>query len=153
MNSRDAFGVVVGCCENCGKTIYKHDTRYWVKLGKSELQMCKNCVVIEAEEDTDKFNDENVNDIDTGVTKTIDKRMAMDALAKQGMVSAMVVIDRLPSVKLPIWGLPVSSDRPLADEEVVSRLRDIQKQIGGSYAIQRAIEIIEALSSVQPESC
>lgn len=51
MNSRDAFGVVVGYCENCGKTIYKHDTRYWVKLGKSELQMCKNCVVIEAEED------------------------------------------------------------------------------------------------------
>lgn len=61
----------------------------------------------------------------------------------------------LPSAQLPIWGLPVSTDRPLADEEVVSRLRDIQKQVGGSYAIDRAIEVIEAvqaLPSAQPDN-
>lgn len=57
-------------------------------------------------------------------------------------------LQRLPSAQPePIWGLPVSADRPLADVEIVSRLRDIQKQIpGGSYAIDRAIEIIEAVA-------
>ena len=57
-------------------------------------------------------------------------------------------IKALPSAHPePIWGLPVSADRPLADVEIVSRLRDIQKQIpGGSYAIDRAIEIIEAVA-------
>jgi len=57
-------------------------------------------------------------------------------------------IKALPSAQPePIWGLPVSADRPLADVEIVPRLRDIQKQIpGGSYAIDRAIEIIEAVA-------
>ena len=46
----------------------------------------------------------------------------------------------------PIWGLHASVDRPLGDLEIVPRLREIQKQIGGSYAIDRAIEIIEAVA-------
>lgn len=50
-----------------------------------------------------------------------------------------------------IWGLPVSADRPLADVEIIPRLRSIQMQVGGSYAIDRAIEIIEAVASTQPE--
>ena len=43
----------------------------------------------------------------------------------------------------PLWGKTVEDGRPLADREIVSRLRDIQKQVGGSYAIDRAIEVIE----------
>lgn len=60
--------------------------------------------------------------------------------------------EHLPSAQ-PEWGLLVDVDRPLADKEIVSRLRDIQKQIGGSYAIDRAIEVIEAVAeqSTQPE--
>ena len=49
------------------------------------------------------------------------------------------------------WGKPVGDGRPLADSEVVPRLRDIQKQIGGSYAIDRAIEVLEQLPPAQPE--
>ena len=41
------------------------------------------------------------------------------------------------------WGYTATIDRPLADKEIVFRLRAIQKQIGGSYAIDRAIEVIE----------
>lgn len=45
------------------------------------------------------------------------------------------------------WGYTPTYERPLADVEIVPRLRDIQKQIpGGSYAIDRAIEIIEAVA-------
>lgn len=51
----------------------------------------------------------------------------------------------------PLWGKTVEVERPLADIEIVSRLRAIQKQVGGSYAIDRAIEIIEAVASAQPE--
>lgn len=62
--------------------------------------------------------------------------------------SINAVKHHLPSAQPePIWGLPVSADRPLADVEIVPRLREIQKQIpGGSYAIDRAIEIIEAVA-------
>lgn len=57
-------------------------------------------------------------------------------------------IGNLPSAQPePIWGLPVSADRPLADVEIIPRLRQIQAGIpGGSYAIDRAIEIIEAVA-------
>lgn len=51
MNDKYSFRIIVGCCENCGRTIYKHDTRYWVKLGRAELQLCENCVVIETDEE------------------------------------------------------------------------------------------------------
>lgn len=45
------------------------------------------------------------------------------------------------------WGYTPTYERPLADVEIIPRLRDIQKQIpGGSYAIDRAIEIIEAVA-------
>ena len=44
------------------------------------------------------------------------------------------------------WGYTPTPERPLADVEIVSRLKSIQKQIGGSYAIDRAIEIIEAVA-------
>lgn len=40
----------------------------------------------------------------------------------------------------------VKLEVPLADKEIVSRLRTIQMQVGGSYAIDRAIEIIEAVA-------
>ena len=60
------------------------------------------------------------------------------------------ILRRLPSAR-PDWGKPVGDGRPLADSEVVPRLRDIQKQIGGSYAIDRAIEVLERLQDAQPE--
>lgn len=46
----------------------------------------------------------------------------------------------------PFWGYHASAGRPLGDNEIISRLRDIQKQIGGSYAIDRAVEVIEAIA-------
>ena len=53
----------------------------------------------------------------------------------------------LPSIQPePEWGLPVSINRPLSDREIIPRLREIQRQIGGSYAIDRAIELIKALA-------
>ena len=44
------------------------------------------------------------------------------------------------------WGYASTHERPLADVEIVPRLRTIQRQVGGSYAIDRAIEIIEAVA-------
>ena len=61
-------------------------------------------------------------------------------------------LEKLPSVQLD-WGKPVGDGRPLADGEVIARLQDIKKQIGGSYAIDRAIEVLKGLSSVQPTPC
>lgn len=51
-----------------------------------------------------------------------------------------------PAQPEPEWGLPVSINRPLSDREIIPRLRAIQRQIGGSYAIDRAIELIKALA-------
>lgn len=36
-------------------------------------------------------------------------------------------------------------EHPLSDEEIIPRLRDIQAQVGGSYAIDRAIEALTVL--------
>lgn len=60
------------------------------------------------------------------------------------------LISVLPSAQPePIWGLPVSADRPLADVEIIPRLRQIQAGIpGGDYAIDRAIEVIEAVQAL-----
>lgn len=44
------------------------------------------------------------------------------------------------------WGYTPTYERPLADREIIPRLRSIQMQVGGSYAIDRAIEIIEAVA-------
>lgn len=44
------------------------------------------------------------------------------------------------------WGYTPTYERPLADDEIVPRLRDINALLGGSYAIDRAIEIIEAVA-------
>lgn len=52
----------------------------------------------------------------------------------------------------PIWGLPVSADRPLADVEIIPRLRQIQAGIPGrDYAIDRAIEVIEAVCRMEDD--
>ena len=85
---------------------------------------------------------------------TIYRQAAIEALREEfkrtptTAIRAMHRIEQLPPAQPePIWGLPVSADRPLADMEIVSRLRDSQKQIpGGSYAIDRANEIIEAVA-------
>lgn len=42
--------------------------------------------------------------------------------------------------------------KPLDDKEVIERLRDIDKQLGGSYAIQRAIEVMEQGNAWVPVS-
>ena len=54
-------------------------------------------------------------------------------------------------VKLTDWGKPIGDGRPLADSEVIPRLQDIKRQIGGSYAIERAIEVLEELPSASTE--
>ena len=54
-------------------------------------------------------------------------------------------------VKLTDWGKPIGDGRPLADSEIIPRLQDIKRQIGGSYAIERAIEVLEELPSASAE--
>jgi len=54
-------------------------------------------------------------------------------------------------VKLTDWGKPIGDGRPLADSEVIPRLQDIKRQIGGSYAIERAIEVLEELPPASPD--
>lgn len=44
------------------------------------------------------------------------------------------------------WGYTPTYERPLADNEIVPCLRGIKAQLGESYAIDRAIEIIEAVA-------
>ena len=61
---------------------------------------------------------------------------------------ALTAVSKLPSVQPEpeiYWGYTPTYERPLADDEIVPRLRDINAQLGGSYAIDRAIEIIEAV--------
>jgi len=70
----------------------------------------------------------------TGLSKTIEKE-----------------IKALPSSQQE-WGKPVGDGRPLADSEIIPRLQDIKAQIGGSYAIDRAIEVLEGLQDAQPKS-
>ena len=41
------------------------------------------------------------------------------------------------------------AEHPLADSEIVPRLRQIQEQIGGSYAIERAIELMQAQTGLK----
>ena len=54
-------------------------------------------------------------------------------------------------VKLTDWGKPIGDGRPLADSEIIPRLQDIKRQIGGSYAIERAIEVLEELQSASTD--
>lgn len=86
-----------------------------------------------------------------------------DLIDRQAAINALYHIDEyngrsieairhLPSAQID-WGKPVGDGRPLADGEVIARLKDIKKQIGGSYAIDRAIEVLKWLSSVQPTPC
>lgn len=62
----------------------------------------------------------------------------------------LTAIVNLPSAQID-WGKPVGDGRPLADSEVIPRLQTIKAQIGGSYAIERAIDVLEQLPSAQPE--
>ena len=64
--------------------------------------------------------------------------------------SVRATIDHTPSAQ-PDWGKPVGDGRPLADSEIIPRLQDIKEQVGGSYAIDRAIEVLEQLPSAQPD--
>lgn len=57
---------------------------------------------------------------------------------------------KLPSAQ-PDWGKSVGNGRPLADCEIIPRLQAIKAQIGGSYAIDRAIEVLEGLRGEQDE--
>ena len=54
-------------------------------------------------------------------------------------------------VKLTDWGKPIGAGRPLADSEVIPILQDINREIGGSYSIERAIEVLEELPSASPD--
>ena len=88
----------------------------------------------------------------------IDRRAAIEELDRGAWgvewdkALAKAMLKSLPSAQID-WGKPVGDGRPLADGEVIARLQDIKKQIGGSYAIDRAIEVLKWLSSVQPTPC
>ena len=69
------------------------------------------------------------------------------SITMNGMYLCEKAVRNQPSAQPePIWGLHASVGRPLGDLEIVPRLREIQKQIGGSYAIDRAVEVIEAIA-------
>ena len=89
--------------------------------------------------------------LDTYMNKCLKEgHMVMRAYAKadrKRIEEDIHIIQNLPSIQSEIyWGYTPTAERPLADLEIVSRLRSIQKQMGGSYAIDRAIEIIEAVA-------
>lgn len=60
-----------------------------------------------------------------------------------GLLDGTACIQPEPEI---YWGYTPTYERPLADDEIVPRLRDINAQLGGSYAIDRAIEVIEAVA-------
>ena len=60
-----------------------------------------------------------------------------------GLLDGTACIQPEPEI---YWGYTPTYERPLADDEIVPRLRDINAQLGVSYAIDRAIEIIEAVA-------
>ena len=84
------------------------------------------------------------------VDKSVAKRLLLQM--KSAQPEPMCINFNEPiKVKLTDWGKPIGDGRPLADSEVIPRLQDIKRQIGGSYAIERAIEVLEGLQSTQPE--
>ncbi len=42
---RDAFGKLIGFCENCRGNIYEHDVRFYVDLHNRRLLFCHYCVI------------------------------------------------------------------------------------------------------------
>ena len=89
--------------------------------------------------------------LDTYMNECLKKGyMVMRAYAKadrKRIEEDIYIIQNLPSVQSEIYlGYTPTPERPLADVEIVSRLKSIQRQIGGSYAIDRAIEVIEAVA-------
>ena len=80
--------------------------------------------------------------------------MAIDALEKMPSAEPepmCINLNESIKVKLTDWGKPIGDGRPLADSEIIPRLQDIKRQIGGSYAIERAIEVLEELPSASTE--
>lgn len=59
-------------------------------------------------------------------------------------------IEALPSAQPKPFGMieHAGIEHPLSDREIIPRLRDIQAQVGGSYAIDRAIEIMESAKPI-----
>ena len=75
------------------------------------------------------------------------KKNYPDACYEQLREAVDTAISALQKQEVEIyWGYTPTCKRPLADNEIVSRLRDIKAQLGGSYAIDRAIEIIKAVA-------
>ena len=46
MNSKTAFGVYVGICENCRRMLYESSKRYWVRFNRDNYCFCENCVTV-----------------------------------------------------------------------------------------------------------
>ena len=107
------------------------------------------------------------NGTDINVGSTISRDAAIKALMKRdkelrninwydkpfaegecrGIDYALEIVNALPPAQPEpeiYWGY--TYERPLEDVKIVPRLRAIQRQVGGSYAIDRAIEIIEAVA-------
>lgn len=78
-------------------------------------------------------------------------RIALANLPSAQLEPICINLNEPIKVKLTDWGKPIGDGRPLADSEVIPRLQDIKRQIGGSYAIERAIEVLEDLLSVSPD--
>lgn len=91
---------------------------------------------------------------------------AADGYAERRVDDALQVIEELQSVQLGTNLAEVGTDcisrqafgtikhagpeHPLSDSEIIPRLREIRDQVGGSYAIDRVIELMQA---AQPELC
>lgn len=39
------FGASAGKCDNCGRLLYEHNTRYWVKIQHDVYLLCDNCAM------------------------------------------------------------------------------------------------------------
>jgi len=110
------------------------------------------------------MSDSNTNQHVESVGDLISRQAAIDAICTEGTrlerngTVAMAeikqwcvdILEALPSAQ-PNWGKPAGNGRPLADSEIIPRLQDIKIQVGDSYAIDRAIEVLEWLSSAQHE--
>ena len=74
----------------------------------------------------------------------ISRKAAIDALGKEGLITAMVIIDRVPSSQ------PVAKDTNVLSNDMISRQGAID-QLHQSYNLLDAERRLEDMPSTQPE--
>ena len=76
----------------------------------------------------------------------INRKAAIDALGKEGLITAMVIIDRLPSTQTVARDINVLSNDLIIRQEAIDQLHQ-------SYNLLDAERRLEDLPSAQPEPC